>query len=102
GGEVILEDVSRHLRACEPAGAGRAALLDGFEARSRAVARGERTSYDAPSGWLVTTAGARGEDWGRVILVCGAPPGPGDQVLVERTATALALARLLSRQHESL
>src|SRR5262249_41531600 len=62
----------------------------------------ERTSYGAPSGWLVTMAGARGEDWGRVILVCCAPPGPGDQVLVERTATALALARLLTRQHESL
>ncbi len=102
GRPVILEDLSHHVLACEPAGADPAALLDGFEARSRAVARGERTSYDAPSGWLVTMAGARGEDWGRVILVCGAPPGPGDQVLVERTATTLALARLLTRQHESL
>src|SRR6516162_9268630 len=102
GRPVILEDLSHRVLACEPAGADPAALLDGFEARSRAVARGERTSYDAPSGWLVTVAGARGEDWGRVILVCGAPPGPGDQVLVERTATALALARLLTRQHESL
>ena len=53
-------------------------------------------------GWLVTTVGARGEDWGRVILVCGGPPGPVDTVLVERTATTLALARLLTRQHESL
>ena len=102
GRPVILEDLSHRVLACEPAGADPAALLDGFEARSRAVARGERTSYDAPTGWLVTMAGARGEDWGRVILVCGAPPGPGDQVLVERTATALALARLLTRQHESL
>src|SRR5215470_1894708 len=102
GRPVILEDLSHRVLACEPAGADPAALLDGFEARSRAVARGERTSYDAPSGWLVTTAGARGEDWGRVIVVCSAPPGPGDQVLVERTATALALARLLTRQHESL
>src|SRR5215470_6669309 len=102
GRPVILEDLSHHLLSCEPAGADPAVLLDGFEARSRAVARGERTSYDAPSGWLVTMAGARGEDWGRVIVVCSAPPGPGDQVLVERTATALALARLLTRQHESL
>jgi purine catabolism regulator len=102
GRPVILEDLSHHVLACEPAGADPAALLDGFEARSRAVARGERTAYDEPSGWLVTMAGARGEDWGRVILVCGQPPGPGDLVLVERTATALALARLLTRQHESL
>src|SRR6266566_9378131 len=67
GRPVILEDLSHRVLACEPAGADPAALLDGFEARSRAVARGERTSYDAPSGWLVTMAGARGEDWGRVI-----------------------------------
>src|SRR5215472_10623726 len=71
GRPVILEDLSHHVLACEPAGADPAALLDGFEARSRAVARGERTGYDKPSGWLVTVAGARGEDWGRVILVCG-------------------------------
>jgi len=102
GRPVILADLSHHVLACEPAGADPTALLDGFEARSRAVALAERTGYDEPSGWLVTVAGARGEDWGRVILVCGEPPAPGDLVLVERTATALALARLLTRQHESL
>jgi purine catabolism regulator len=102
GRPVILADLSHHVLACEPAGADPAALLDGFEARSRAITLGERTGYDEASGWLVTMAGARGEDWGRVILACGGPPAPGDLVLVERTATALALARLLTRQHESL
>jgi PucR family transcriptional regulator, purine catabolism regulatory protein len=102
GRPVILADLSHHVLACEPAGADPAALLDGFEARSRAVVLAERTGYDEPSGWLVTVAGARGEDWGRVILACGGPPAPGDLVLIERTATALALARLLTRQHESL
>jgi purine catabolism regulator len=102
GRPVILADLSHRVLACEPAGADPAALLDGFEARSRAVVVAERTGYDEPSGWLVTVAGARGEDWGRVILVCGGPPAPGDLALVERTATALALARLLARQHESL
>ena len=102
GRPVILADLSHRVLACEPAGADPAALLDGFEARSRAVVVAERTGYDEPSGWLVTVAGARGEDWGRVILVCGGPPAPGDLALLERTATALALARLLTRQHESL
>ena len=102
GRPVILEDLSHRVLACEPAAADPAALLDGFEARSRAVALTGRTGYDEPSGWLVTMAGARGEDWGRVILACGGSPAPGDVVLVERTATALALARLLTRQHESL
>ena len=102
GRPVILADLSHHVLACEPAGADPARLLDGFEARSRAVAPPTRTAYDEPSGWLMTTVGARGEDWGRVILARDTPPGPADLVLVERTATTLALARLLARQHQSL
>jgi purine catabolism regulator len=102
GRPVILEDLAHHVLACEPAGADPARLLGGFEARSQAVSASARTTYDEPSGWLVTAVGARGEDWGRFILVCDAPPTPVDMVLVERTATTLALARLLARQHESL
>ncbi|HEY5985502.1 MAG TPA: PucR family transcriptional regulator ligand-binding domain-containing protein, partial [Streptosporangiaceae bacterium] len=102
GRPVILADLSHHVLACEPAGADPARLLGGFEARSRAVATSARTTFDEPSGWLVTMVGARGEDWGRFILVCQTPPNPADTVLVERTATTLALARLLTRQHESL
>jgi purine catabolism regulator len=103
GRPVILEDLAHRVLDFEAAGADPGGLLEGFEARSRAVAPAGRTAYDGPSGWLVTTVGARGEDWGRVILVCGgAPPGPGDIVLVERMATTLALGRLLTRQHQSL
>ena len=102
GRPVLLEDLSHHVLACEPAGADPAELLAGFEARSRAVPPSPRTGYHESHGWLVTTVGARGEDWGRVILVCDGPPGPVDTVLVERTATTLALGRLLARQQESL
>lgn len=102
GRPVILTDLEHHVLACEPAGADPARLLAGFEARSRLVAPGARTAYDAPSGWLVTMVGARGEDWGRVVLVCGETPSPADMVLVERAATTLALARLLTRRQEGL
>jgi len=61
-----------------------------------------RTAYDEASGWLFTPVGARGEDWGRVILVCDGPPTGTDTVLVERAATTLALGRLLTRHRESL
>jgi purine catabolism regulator len=78
-------------------------LLDGFASRARAVCEGApRTFYAAEPGWLVTTVGARGEDWGRLFLVCETPPAPQDSVLVERAATTLALGRLLTRQAESL
>jgi len=102
GRPLLLEDLSHHVLACEPAGADPAQLLASFEARSRALPPSPRTAYDQSSGWLVTTVGARGEDWGRVILVCDGPPGPVDTVLVERAATTLALGRLLARQQESL
>jgi purine catabolism regulator len=102
GHPVILADLSHRVLACEPAGADPARLLDGFEERSRAVGAAGRTAYDEAAGWLVTAVGARGEDWGRVILACGGPPGPSDAALLERTATTLALTRLLARQHESL
>jgi len=106
GRPVILADLSHRVLACEPgpisSGADPARLLAGFAARSRAVSTRGRTAYDEASGWLVTPVGARGEDWGRVILVCDGPPRSTDTVLIERAATTLALGRLLTRQQESV
>ena len=106
GRPVILADLSHRVLACEPgpisSGADPARLLAGFATRSRAVSTRGRTAYDEASGWLVTPVGARGEDWGRVILVCDGPPRSTDTVLIERAATTLALGRLLTRQQESV
>ena len=103
GRPVILADLSHRVLACEPGSADPARLLAGFARRSRALASSPgRTSYDEASGWLFTPVGARGEDWGRVILVCDGPPGGTDTVLIERAATTLALGRLLTRHAESL
>jgi len=103
GRPVILADLSHRVLACEPGSADPARLLAGFARRSRALVspRG-RAAYDEASGWLFTPVGARGEDWGRVILVCDGPPGGTDTVLIERAATTLALGRLLTRHAESL
>jgi len=103
GRPVILADLAHRVLACEPASADPARLLADFARRSRAVgAASPRTAYDEASGWLFTPVGARGEDWGRVILVCDGPPTGTDTVLVERAATTLALGRLLTRHRESL
>jgi PucR family transcriptional regulator, purine catabolism regulatory protein len=102
GCPVILENVAHQVLACEAAGQDTARLLAGFAARSRAVAPAGRTGYDPASGWLVTVVGARGEDWGRLIMARGSPPEPRDLALVERAATTLALGRLLDHQQESL
>ena len=116
GRPVILADLAHRVLACEPGSADPARLLAGFARRSRAFSpsgsrsraggnpagRAGRTAYDEAAGWLVTPVGARGEDWGRVILVCDGPPTGTDTVLIERTATTLALGRLLTRHSESL
>ena len=108
GRPVILADLSHRVLACEPGSADPARLLAGFARRSRALSALQtasspgRTAYDEASRWLFTPVGARGEDWGRVILVCGGPPAGTDTVLIERAAATLALGRLLTRHAESL
>jgi purine catabolism regulator len=102
GCPVILANLAHQVLACAPAGQDAASLLAGFAGRSRAVSAPGRTSYDATPGWLVTVVGARGEDWGRLIMARSAPPAPGDEALIERAATTLALGRLLDHQQESL
>jgi purine catabolism regulator len=112
GCPVILENLSRQVLAYDPAGDSAELLLDGWEQHSRRIQPTGRTGYDADTGWLVTTVGARGQDWGRLLLRW--PPGgdaPGVAspspptrltILVERAASTLALGRLIRRDAEGL
>ncbi|MGN9812463.1 PucR family transcriptional regulator [Micromonospora sp. BQ11] len=75
GCPVVLENLSRQVLAYDPAGESAELLLDGWEQHSRRIRPAGRTAYDADSGWLVTTVGARGQDWGRLLLRW---PGGGD------------------------
>jgi PucR family transcriptional regulator, purine catabolism regulatory protein len=102
GCPVILENLAHQVLACAPLGADAASLLAGFSGRSRSARLAGRTGYDAASGWLATMVGARGEDWGRLIMLRGEPPRLGDEALIERAATTLALGRLLDHQRESV
>jgi purine catabolism regulator len=109
GCPVVLENLSRQVLAYDPAGDSAELLLDGWEQHSRGIQPAGRTAYDADSGWLVTTVGARGQDWGRLLLRW--PPG-GDataqapptrlSILLERAASTLALGRLIRRDEEGL
>ncbi|WP_204012104.1 PucR family transcriptional regulator [Sphaerimonospora thailandensis] len=102
GRPVLLENLAHQVLACDAAGADTGVILANWETRSRSVSPTERTAYDATAGWLVTMVGARGQDWGRLIMFCDAPPTPHDIVLTERAATTLALGRLIERHQESL
>jgi purine catabolism regulator len=109
---VILADLScRVLAHAAPDGAPGCAgggIPGEFTARARAACEGRPRTFHAQGlfeespGWLVTTVGARGEDWGRLFLSCPGAPAAEDTVLLERAATTLALGRLLARQAESV
>ncbi|MDG4765598.1 PucR family transcriptional regulator [Solwaraspora sp. WMMD406] len=109
GAPVVLENLSRRVLAFHSAGENARLLLDGWEQHSRRIQPAGRTAYDADSGWLVTMVGARGQDWGRLLLRCPAqvltPAGRPPvrlSILVERAASTLALGRLIRRDAEGL
>jgi purine catabolism regulator len=103
GCPVILENLAHQVLTYAQAGADPSVLLDGWEGRSRSVRTSGRTSYDERSGWLTTVVGARGHDWGRLVLACNDPgPVPRLSMLLERAASTLALNRLVERDRDSL
>lgn len=104
GAPVVLENLAHQVLAFDPAGQDPEALLEGWERRSRAVTPPGRTGPDDRTGWLVTAVGARGRDWGRLILLGTEAAGAQRRhtVLLERAAATLALGRLLDRDQESL
>jgi PucR family transcriptional regulator, purine catabolism regulatory protein len=109
GAPVVLENLSRQVLAYDAAGDRADLLLDGWEAHSRRVAGtaraagSGRTAYDPDSGWLVTMVGARGQDWGRLLLRWpSGEPSTRLVILLERAASTLALGRLIRRDAEGL
>lgn len=99
---VVLESTRHHILAYDVGEVDVADLLHDWENRSMAVQPDERTAYDPASGWLVTVVGARGDDWGRLILLCREEPPDRLLVLAERAASVLAVQRLAARDRESL
>nr|WP_323747841.1 PucR family transcriptional regulator ligand-binding domain-containing protein [Catenulispora rubra] len=104
GCPVVLENLAHQVLTYSQAGADPSVLLDGWEGRSRSVRTATgRTVYDERSGWLTTVVGARGHDWGRLVLICNDPvPVPRLSMLLERAAATLALNRLVERDRDSL
>ncbi len=95
---VVLETLSHELLAYDAAGTDPAELLTGWPSRSRVVQVGERTGYHPGSGWLVTVVGARGHDWGRLVLVCADQPPHRHRVVAERAASALTASVTLTNR----
>jgi purine catabolism regulator len=102
GRTVVLENLVHQALICEPSGSTTQAALTDWEQRSRATPPADHTTVSGPEDWLVAPVEYQGERWGRVIMLPTAsdtsPPrsfGPEDVTVLERTAMALTIARLI-------
>ncbi|WP_375386145.1 PucR family transcriptional regulator [uncultured Microbacterium sp.] len=116
GCAVVLEDLTHQVLAFDTGTRDKQDVLAEWNEHTRRDHGARPTDYDPRTGWLVTTVGARGEDWGRLILmvsgnanrVVRAESDPlmslprSTIMLLERAASTLALGRLLDRDREVL
>ncbi|MFF7795464.1 PucR family transcriptional regulator ligand-binding domain-containing protein [Streptomyces sp. NPDC007991] len=99
GRTVVLENLVHQALICEPSGSTVEEALTGWEQRSRATAPGDHTEVGGEEGWLTAPVSYQGERWGRLAML--PPPGEGRSfgpehvTVLERTAMALTVARLI-------
>lgn len=99
---AVLENLSHQVLAYETGPLSAEELLDRWETRSRAVEVPSGTGYEPRSGWLVTGVEARGNRWGRLVLLCDQEPPARTSVLLERAASTIALNQLVARDDSSV
>lgn len=100
GRTVVLENLVHQALICEPSGNTVEEALTDWEQRSRATSAGDRTAIRGPEGWLTAPVEYQGERWGRVAMLPartddGSGFGPEHITVLERTAMALTVARLI-------
>ena len=99
---VVLETLTHRVLEYDAAGVDAGLVVDDWSRRSRMARVAGRTSFDEVNNWLVTVVGARGQDWGRLILLTDGQPSARDVMVAERAASALAMDRLLAREPGTL
>ena len=102
GCPVVFENVARHVLAYDGASNDGAQFLDNWEQRSReAASAGENTLTDGEL-WFATPVGARGQVWGRLVLIADRAVNPLQRTVLELGATNLALHLLIERDEHLL
>ncbi|MEU1314943.1 PucR family transcriptional regulator ligand-binding domain-containing protein [Streptomyces tibetensis] len=97
GRTVVLENLVHQALICEPSGSTVEEALGDWERRSRATEPGDHTEVGGPEGWLTAPVSYQGERWGRLAMLPDDGPvfGPEHVTVLERTAMALTVARLI-------
>ncbi|HEY2669050.1 MAG TPA: PucR family transcriptional regulator [Rugosimonospora sp.] len=95
GTPVVLESLSHQVFAYHFGSADAADILSLWADRSRRADPARRIAYLEDLGWLVALVGTNGQDWARLVLICGERPSARLWKLAERGASALVLARMV-------
>ena len=102
GCAAVLESHHHQVLAYDLGEADAAAVFANWEVRSSRATSPRRTFFAPGERWLVTTVGALGEDWGRLILLVDGAPTHIQTMVAERSAAVMALHRLAIRDIESI
>jgi purine catabolism regulator len=95
GCPVVLESIAHRVLDYDLAASSEAEVLDDWESRSRR-AHGDPDSLEHP--WLSIPVGARGEVWGRLVLLPGHHPTNEQRRVLEEGANTLAVMRLIEHR----
>lgn len=99
---AVYENAARHVLIFDGAPKNTTGFLDNWEQRSReAAVTGQNILMDGEN-WLTTPVAARGQIWGRLVLLSPVPASALQRTILELGATNLALHLLLERDEHLL
>ena len=102
GCAVVFENLVHQVVAHAPAARSTNDVLRDWSTRSRAAQTAAHSDVCGPEGWVVAMVEARGEVWGRLVLLPDGEPSALQFMVLERAATALTLNRLLEQQQDPM
>ena len=102
GCPVVFENLMHQVVAHDPSTRSTDDVLRDWSTRSRAAETSAHTAVCGPEGWAIAMVEARGEVWGRLVLLPAGEPSALQLMVLERAATALTLNRLLEQQQDPM
>lgn len=112
GRPVVLENLAHQMLAYHSTSVDPARLLAGWEERSRQIATTTWERCTGEDGWLTAAVGARGKNWGRLLLLPATATGRAPDttttaaqstlpyLILKRGAETLALNQLIGASEE--
>lgn len=98
---LVLEDLNHQVLVVDARGSTTAEVLDDWERTSRLTPTSNVTVQGGPRQWIATPVGPHRQSWGRLIAPRSSD-SPRERMIVERTAQALAMRRMVEQDLTSL